>query len=115
MLYQGSRAMQMQSAFAALCDREVLQDLGLKRCAKSFGLLDSIVPGGGLKLCQRGDSKILVSTQHLLRPQPGYREHLEYAGGDLLAQLLQARMGAGPIKLGNDVGLRISYARSFSE
>ena len=73
MFDQGRGAMQMQSAFAALCDREILQDLGLKRRAKSFGLADSIVPGGGLKLCQRGDSKILVKPQHLLRPQPGYR------------------------------------------
>ena len=60
MFEQGGGAMQMQSAFTALCDREVLQDLGLKRRAKSFGLPDSIVPGGGLKFCQRGNSKILV-------------------------------------------------------
>src|SRR3954454_2220524 len=44
MFEQGGGAMQMQSAFAALCDREVLQDLGLKRRAKTFGLSDSIVP-----------------------------------------------------------------------
>ena len=41
MLDQGGGAMQMQSAFAALCDRGILQDLGLKRRAKSFGLADS--------------------------------------------------------------------------
>src|ERR1700712_2470891 len=104
MFEQRGGAMQMQSAFAALCDREVLQDLALKRRAKSFGFADSVVPGGGLKLGQRGNSKILVQPQHLLRPQPGYRQHLEYAGGGLLAQLLQARMAARPVELAACVG-----------
>ncbi|MGY3529344.1 hypothetical protein ACVISU_002112 [Bradyrhizobium sp. USDA 4452] len=115
MFDQGRGAMQMQSAFAALCDRKILQDLGLKRRAKSFGLTDSIVPGGGFKLRQRGDSKVLVKPQYLLRPQPGHRQHLEYAGGDLLAQLLQAWMAARPMKLGNDVGNGFANARNFGE
>jgi hypothetical protein len=38
----------------------------------------------GLKLGQRADAEILMKPQHFLRPQPGYGQHLEDAGRNLL-------------------------------
>jgi hypothetical protein len=46
---QGGGTVQVEVAFSTLCDRKVLQDLGLQRRSKSFRLLDAVVLGRGLQ------------------------------------------------------------------
>ncbi|MBB4393721.1 hypothetical protein GGD62_002815 [Bradyrhizobium sp. ERR14] len=108
---QGDGAVQVEAAFSAFGHRQVLQDLGLQRGTESFRLLDAVVLGGGLQFRERGDAEILIEPQHLLRPQTGYREHLEHALGNLLPQLFETGMTARLVKLGDDVGDRIPDAR----
>jgi len=45
-----------------------------------------------------------VKLEHFFRPQAGYREHFENTCGNLLAHSLQARVAAGLVKLGDDIG-----------
>lgn len=52
-LKQGGCAVQMQSAFSASRDGQVLQNLGLHRGAEALGLPDAVVLGGVLKLGER--------------------------------------------------------------
>ena len=40
---ESGRTVQVKAIFSAFRDGQVLQDLGLQRSAKSFGLLDAIV------------------------------------------------------------------------
>lgn len=112
---QRGGAVQVEAAFSAFGDREVLQDLGLQRGAESFRLLDAVILGGGLQLRERADAEILVQAQHLLRTKSGHREHLEHALGNLLPQLFEAGMTARLVNLGDDVGNSIADARDLSK
>ena len=112
---QRGGAVQVEAAFSAFGDREVLQDLGLQRGAESFRLLDAVILGGGLQLRERADAEILVQAQHLLRTKAGHSEHLEHALGNLLPQLFEAGMTARLVKLGDDVGDGIAHPRNFLE
>ena len=112
---QDGGTVQMEAAFSAFRDGQVLQDLGLQRGAETFGLLDTVVLGGGLQLGERGDTEILVKPQHLLGAEAGNGEHLEHALGYLLPELFEARMRARLVKLGDNVGDRLADAGDFLE
>ena len=56
-----------------------------------------------------------ASQVMLVRPEARHRQHLENASRDLLPKLLEARMTAGPVQLGDDVGDGVSDARDLGE
>jgi hypothetical protein len=107
--------MQVQPSAAALGDGQVLQNLALQRRAKPLRLLDAIFLGGGFQFCQRRDAQILVEPEHFLRPEARHSQHLEHTRRDLLPKLLEARMGAGLVQLGDDVGDRLADAGDVLE
>src|SRR3954453_773162 len=112
---QEGGTVQMEAAISAFRDGQVLQDLGLQRSAEALGLLDTVVPGGGLQLGERGDAEILVEPQHLLGAEAGNGEHLEYPLRNLLPEFFKARMSTRLVKLDDDVGDRLADARDFPE
>ena len=106
---------QMQASFAALCNRQILQDLRLKRGAQTLALLDAVVLGSELELGQRGDPQILVEPQNLFRSEARDSQEFEHAIRDVFAQFFEARMGAGLIQFRDDVGDRFADARDLRE
>jgi len=101
---KGRGTMHVKSPSAAFRDCQVLEDLALECRAEALRSPDPVVLGRDLKLAKGSDAQVRVEPQHLVRPQPGHAQELKHAGGDFLAELLQARMGPLPVKFGDDVG-----------
>src|SRR5215203_4833324 len=100
MLQDRGGSMEMESAFAAFGDREVLEDLGLKRRTEPLGIPDAIIFGCSFELRQRGDAEVLIEPQHLLWPQSRDGQQLQYSGRGLLSQPFEGRVRAGAMELG---------------
>ena len=107
--------MHVKLAYAALGDRQILQDFGLERRAESLRVPDAIILCRSFQIRKRGDTQILVKSQHFFGPQPGDGEHLQYPGWDFLAELLQTGMGARTMQLGDYVGDGFANAWNFGE
>lgn len=107
--------MHVKPALAAPRDGKVLENLGLQRCAESLGLPYPILFRRRLEFGERGDAKVLVEPQYLLRTETWHSQHLEHACGDFLPELLEARMTAGPVQLGDDIGDGVADSRNFGE
>src|SRR4051812_10330241 len=83
--------------------------------APSFGLLDAVFLRGGLQPGERGDAEILVESQNLLGAETRHGEHLEHTLRNLLPELLEGRMSAALVKLGDHVGDPLADAGDFGK
>lgn len=115
MRQQDGGPVQMEAAFTALRNGQVLQDLGLQGGPESFGLLDALVLRRRLQFGKGRDAEILVETQHLLGAETGHGEQLEHALRNVLAQFFKAGMRARLVQLGDDVGDRLTDARNLGK
>ncbi|KRR07677.1 hypothetical protein CP49_40045 [Bradyrhizobium valentinum] len=90
MLEQGGGAMQMKQPRAALCSFEIVQDLRLHCRTEPLGLLDPVLLGSCFQFVKRGDAKILVEAQDLVRAQPRHGSNSRTPCGNLLPNLSRA-------------------------
>ena len=107
--------MHMHSRFSGLGDSDVLQDFGLQRSAEPFGFSNAIFARGFFQIDKRRDTERLIDLEHLVRTKPGDRQHLQHAGGKLLAHRLQAGMRPLTVDGRDNVSDRFANAGDFGK
>jgi hypothetical protein len=92
---QRSRAMQMAGAFTLALD--AAQYFRLQRRPQSLDGFETILQRGLFQIRERGNAKLLVELEDLVRPQARDAEHFEHAGGNFLPHGLELRMCSRPM------------------
>ena len=115
MLKKSGRLVQMKLRFPAARDRKVLQDFCLQRRAKSFHLANTVLRCCRLELGERGDTEFLVELEYLVGSNTREGEQFKHAFRYFLAQLFEAWMRSGLMKLGDDVRNCIADAGNICE
>lgn len=69
MFKQSCRLVQMTMRFPAARHGEALEDFRLQRSAEAFDLADAVFLCRRFEVGQRGDSKLLMELEDLVRPE----------------------------------------------
>ncbi len=110
---QRSGAMQMARAFTP--HLEPAKNFGLQRGSQSLHRLEPIMQRGLLQLLYRGDAKLSVELEDLVRPQAGDAQHLEDPGGDFQPHRLELWMCAGAMQAHDDARDGLTHARNLAQ